>query len=125
MIPREKAPEILAVCISRQQDAIEDLRAQGHKVHDIVLIHYQGYQRLYRLEDGQLRGEDCFKARPAKVDDKLIGAQTEQGSWLRWEPTEEDGLVHEAEVRSEPENFFGSEENLRSACQDRSVYYRD
>ncbi len=98
MIPREKAAEILGLCLSKQQDAIEELRAQGHKLHDIVLIHYQGYPHLYRLEDGQLRAEDCFKVRPAKPDDKLIGTQTEQGFWLRWETQEDDDLVYQVEV---------------------------
>ncbi len=98
MIPPEKAAEILSVCISRQQDAIEELRARGHEVYDIVLIHYQGYPHLYRLEDGQIRAEDCFKVRLARPDDKLIGTQTDQGFWLRWEIDGDDALVYEVEV---------------------------
>ncbi len=98
MIPPEKAAEILAICISRQQDAIEELRAQGHEAHDIVLIHYHGYPRLYRLENGLTKAEDCFEVRPARADDKLMGTQTEQGFWLRWAIDGDETMVYEIEM---------------------------
>ena len=64
----------------------------------IVLIEFDGYPEIYRLEDGQLRGQDCFEVRPVMPDDKLMAKQTEQGFWIKWEINCKDDMVYEVDV---------------------------
>ncbi len=64
----------------------------------IVLIEFHGYPEIYRLEDGQLRGQDCFEVRPVMPDDELMARQTEKGFWIKWEINSKEEMVYELEV---------------------------
>jgi hypothetical protein len=98
MIPPEKAAEVISVCILKRREAIERLQTQGHNVGDILLIEFDGYPEIYRLENGRFAGRDCFEARVATPEDKLKATKTEQGFWIKWEDNHKDDLAYELDL---------------------------
>ncbi len=83
MILPDKAAELITACMCHRKAAINKLQAQGHKLEDIVLIEFHGYPHIYSREGGHLRAEDSFDVRLARPGDKLLGAQTQKGFWIK------------------------------------------
>jgi hypothetical protein len=98
MIPQEKAAEVISVCILKGREAIERLQSQGHEVGDILLIEFDGYPEICRLENGRLMGRDCVEARVVTAEDKLKATKTEQGFWIKWADNHKDDMAYELEL---------------------------